>query len=299
MAGPIEVSETALTPELVEHLASQLKGSGQRLRIFEAAYSGKRSAPVDAAFLSLKTGLTKKQVAGVATRMARMGFFTQLNPHSATYKRISKIAEHKSKILHLASSPAAVAKHVTMRSSKSSITIVKSVRIPKPHTVRITCVSVDDIEEFSKVRNFRKSKVSLSTISLDETKFKEGLLKLLPGTDGFKDWGGERNDIFSQHLTLKGKRVVAAFALKGPFKHPPLTPGKMGKNGDQIQRLVFQAPAKLFVIQYEGSIAVTVYEQLESLLRAKASLTGEKLLYCIIDHMDSTRLRLAYPKEFS
>lgn len=298
MTTPIEVSDAALDPERLQTLAATLKRSSQKLLVFKAAYSGKRKAPVDALFLSQKTGLSKKRVTEIATGLARLGFLTQEKSHSGRYKRIPRITEYRGRLIRLASNSSLAARQVTMRTPKNDQKVVQVLRIPSPRKPTVIHVTIDDVKEFGKIKSIKNSQVDLSIKPLKEKNFKSGLHALMPGTDLFKDWGGERNDLFGQHLTLRGKRVKAAFALKGPFKNPPLTPGKMGQNGDQIQRLVFQAPANLFVIQYEGKIEISVYEQLEMLIRAKASLTGEKLYYCIIDHFDSARLRLAYPKVF-
>ena len=53
----------------------------------------------------------------------------------------------------------------------------------------------------------------------------------------------------STRLRIEGERRAAAFAFKGPGKTGRLTPRKMGKNGDQIQRLS-KCPAEVFLIQY-------------------------------------------------
>ena len=298
MHAPLEVSDAAFTPELIETLVQTLKKSKQKLQVFSAAYSGKRKAPIDAAFLAEKTGLSTKRVTEIATGFARKGFLTQLKNHSAKYNRILRISEERHKIIRQATNPATAAKHITMRNPKKSTIPFRTLHIPSPLKAKISQITINNISEFKKIKNIKNSNVDLSTKPLSEKKFKLGLGKLLPGTDLFKDWGGERNDLFGQHITLNGKRVTAAFALKGPFAKPPLTPGKMGKNGDQIQRLVMQASAKLFLVQYEGPIDASVYEQLELLVRAKATMIGSNLYYCIIDHMDSLKLRLAYPKFF-
>lgn len=71
----------------------------------------------------------------------------------------------------------------------------------------------------------------------------------------------------------------------------------MGKNADQIQRL-FQAPARLFVVQYWGQVAQSVVEQLKAFATAKAALEGDEVLYGLIDGDDSNRLIAAYSKAF-
>ena len=73
-------------------------------------------------------------------------------------------------------------------------------------------------------------------------------------------------------------------------------PGKMVKNGDQIQRL-FDSPAEVFLIQYEGEIEESVVSLMERLATAKSILHGS-VYYGIIDKDDTYRLRIAYPKAF-
>src|SRR5262245_52420615 len=111
-----------------------------------------------------------------------------------------------------------------------------------------------------------------------------------------KDWGGESNDIFTTKVKMKGVRRRAAFALKGPAKKGPLVPAMMGKNGDQIQRLL-KSPADVFFVQYEGEIKESIVELMEELAKAKA-LLGQQVFFGIIDKVDTYRLRLAYPKAF-
>jgi hypothetical protein len=70
----------------------------------------------------------------------------------------------------------------------------------------------------------------------------------------------------------------------------------MGKNGDQIQRL-FNSPAEVFFVQYEGEIGERVIELMEQLATAKA-IMGGKIFFGVIDRSDTYRLRLAYPRAF-
>jgi hypothetical protein len=97
---------------------------------------------------------------------------------------------------------------------------------------------------------------------------------------------------------VKGRRVAAGIALKGPAKTGPLTPAKMGKNGDQIQRLMSQS-IEIAIVQYEGEIAISVPYQLDKLAREKAQSEEKNIYFCVIDLVDSYRLRIAYPKAFA
>ena len=97
-------------------------------------------------------------------------------------------------------------------------------------------------------------------------------------------------------MKIGGKARRAAFALKGPAKKGALTPGMMGKNGDQIQRL-FGSPAEVFFVQYEGEIQESVIGTMEAFAKLRAAL-GLEVLFGVIDLRDSYRLRIAYPNAF-
>jgi hypothetical protein len=112
-----------------------------------------------------------------------------------------------------------------------------------------------------------------------------------------KDWGGETSDLYTSRLKSGGKRITAAFAFKGPGKKGKLVPGKMGKNGDQIQRL-FQEDADIFIVQYWSEIAPSILEHMRTFAIGKSAMTGREIKYGIIDGQDSERLRVAYRSNF-
>jgi hypothetical protein len=70
----------------------------------------------------------------------------------------------------------------------------------------------------------------------------------------------------------------------------------MGKNGDQIQRLM-QSPAEVFLVQYGGQIDPAVVTQMQQFAVAR-SLAGTPVYYGIIDGADSLRLAKAYKTQF-
>jgi len=55
-------------------------------------------------------------------------------------------------------------------------------------------------------------------------------------------------DLSSTQLVDKGKRIGAVFGFKGPGMWGPLTPKKMGKNGDQIGRM-YMGVGRVFILQ--------------------------------------------------
>jgi hypothetical protein len=113
----------------------------------------------------------------------------------------------------------------------------------------------------------------------------------------FKDWGGEKSDLWTTRIRVGGRRRSAAIALKGPGLKSKLTPARMGRNGDQIQRL-FTSTAEVFLVQHWREIDESVVVQLETFAKVKSLATGEEILFGTIDGEDSKRLTAAYPKEF-
>jgi hypothetical protein len=180
--------------------------------------------------------------------------------------------------------------------SRPKIKVVgHTVTIKVPFRPKVKTLYIDDVKEFQKVKSIKNIPPSMSPPRLPEAVVKKGIIELLGQELDPKDWGGEPNDIFTT-LTLGGKRKRVAFALKGPATKGPLVPGKMGKNGDQIQRL-FASPAQVFFVQYEEEIKESVVDLMARLATAKALMERE-VYYGVIDMTDTYRLRLAYPKAF-
>ena len=109
--------------------------------------------------------------------------------------------------------------------------------------------------------------------------------------------GRRANDLFTTRVRIKGKRIATAFAFKGPGTSGRLTPGKLGKNGDQIQRL-FLGPAEVFIVQYHGQIGQAVSEQMKAFATLNSVREGKQICYGVIDGEDSRRLIAAYPNKF-
>lgn len=149
---------------------------------------------------------------------------------------------------------------------------------------------VEDIDEFSVVANVPRPVDIQVMRSISENAFKICLAEIL-GDEPRPDWGGEMADHYSSHLHLNGRRVSAAFLLKGPARFSPMRLNHLGKNNDQIFRLA-QEPATLLIVQHCHEIT----EPVRATLRAFAVRPGSKRRYCLIDGHDSLRLLLAYEK---
>ena len=153
---------------------------------------------------------------------------------------------------------------------------------------------MDEIESLKKVKRI---KGDVAAPVLSETRFKEGVKRIIGETGKFRDWGGEQSDVFTSRVRVNGRRLPTAFAFKGPGKKGVLTPGGMGKNGDQIQRM-FKEPAQVFLVQYHAQVAASVPELMETHAQSKSFNTGERIYYGVIDGQDTRRLIAAYPRAF-
>jgi hypothetical protein len=148
---------------------------------------------------------------------------------------------------------------------------------------------VEDIDEFRRVVDVPGDVDWSQMKGISERAFKSCLCELL-GDQSRKDWGGERGDHFTSHIHLRGRRLTAAFLLKGPgsgFKQMEMV--HLGKNGDQIFRLASE-PAEMLVVQHCHEIGTAV----RATLRAFAVQPNRARRYCLIDGRDSFRLLVAY-----
>ncbi len=99
------------------------------------------------------------------------------------------------------------------------------------------------------------------------------------------DWGGEENDHYSGNVTVYGRRLTAAFLLKGPAKFREMTPAMCGKNGDQIYRLT-NCGADISVLQHAHIIGPAVRETLRSFVVTP----GRPRKFCVLDGQSTYRL---------
>jgi hypothetical protein len=158
---------------------------------------------------------------------------------------------------------------------------------------------VEDIDSFHYVRDMNAKNINHllknGYLDISEDAVQIGIEQILDVSFHKKDWGGERNDLYSANVVLNGARVSTAFLLKGNgCKATEMTIADCGKNGDQILRL-FESPAKLFVIQYVGNISENVITDATQKMKA-LNLSGHECRLLIIDGQDTARLLHAYGK---
>jgi hypothetical protein len=261
--------------------------------VFEAIYTGKMKTKSIQALMEMLPKMPRTRILDAGKALADNDIVTQTKEGYLTaYTKIEFIQRYRDKILTAAKNETKLKAIPTKRSITKGSAIV-TLRIPKTKNLA-TPITIDDVESFKAVK---KVPDGLDYVKMAEKKFKDGVAKILGEKGTFPDWGGELRDLSSTRLRIAGQRRRAAFAFKGPGKSGHLTPGKMGKHGDQIQRLA-KCPADVFLVQYWAEVDDSVMEQLEQLMRAKSYLESRKLWYAVIDGQDSARLIQAYPKQF-
>lgn len=280
--------------ENIAHAAKVLGRSIHRRRVFEVIYTDKRRAK-KVSDLMRTTSLPHRRVLDAGKRLAdnRLVKTTKVDGETA-YEKIDFFQSNKRRILSLASSPAKLAAFPTKRNPVPARAV--QVRV-SGQRAQIRHVTVDDIDSFRRVRHVGHE-VPETGDRYSEQNFKLGIQRVIGEGGRFKDWGGEVADLFTTKCRLDGRRRPVAIALKGPATRGKLTPRKMGKNGDQIQRL-FEAPAEAFLIQYCRQIEPSVLTQMKQFAIVKSLMTGTRVYYGAIDGNDSGRLVTAYPKAFT
>lgn len=120
---------------------------------------------------------------------------------------------------------------------------------------------------------------------VSEGQLKIWLADILGEPEVPKDWGGEQFDLWTDRVTIKGKRLRAAFALKGPAKFHAMTIADLGKNGDQVSRLA-NTVADLLVVQHCHAITAPV----QHMLHAFAADPANPRQYMTIDGYNTIRI---------
>jgi hypothetical protein len=281
--------------ENIVHAAQIIGRSKARRAVFEEIYRGKKKIKtVDE--LMVATGLSRKHVLTEAKKLAGNGIVAQLKVDGRTaYEKDETFTQHKGRVLALVDDPSKRSKYPTKQQPSGQQSTVVQIRLarsqPPPQLI-----TIDDVESFAAVRQTAATS-SQGLSNLREERVKRFLQRVIGETYAFKDWGGERNDLYTNKLRFRGKRRAAAFALKGRATTGPLTPKKMGKNGDQLGRL-FASGAQLFFVVYHSKIDEAVIQQMHAFALGRA-LGGARVYYCVIDGDDLARLVAAYPNEFA
>jgi len=292
---PFDVSDSRSNPaDQIAHAVQVLGRARQRIAVFNAIYRGKKKAKTVNEIATM-TGLDRVRVLQEGKRLADNGIVHQIVGLGVTaYEKDRFYSAQRNRILRLVRNPAAFAAFPTKARPSGLVPSQITIRIPRVR-IQARYLTVDEIDSFSRVRQARVDPADYTPIP--EARFKAGIASILGERGRFSDWGGERNDLYTNRVRIHGRRYPAAFAFKGPGTSGVLTPRAMGKNGDQIQRL-FKTPACVFFVQYWGQIAESVSEQMEEFAKAKSAVEGSIVYFGVIDGDDSNRLLKAYPRAF-
>lgn len=289
---PINVTDVrSNNNDQLVYAAKKIGKSKVRQMVFTAICGGKKKTKSITNIVE-KTGLPRKRVLEEAIKLHNFKVLEQVKAGTdPVYQKDSFYCQYTKQILTLANNGNRLKKIPTKTSPKIGNLTIK-VSVPRTN-IRPKFLTIDGVDSFSKVWQTSPS----STIPpLYEKKFKAGMKSILGEIGNFQDWGGEIDDLYS-YIKIKGERLRCAFAFKGKGTTGILIPAKMGKRGDQIQRL-FRSPADVYFIQYWGQIDESIIEQMEKIAIAKSALELRKIYYGIINGNDSSRLYIAYKKHF-
>jgi hypothetical protein len=278
--------------EQIAHAVGVLKRSARLQEMFDAICKGGKK-PKTVKRLMQRTGRSQVTVLQLGGKLAdaQLVHKTKVDGETA-YAKDRYLASKRATIQRLIKDPKKLDKLPTKYSPRQGGAAVVKIVVPRAK-IQIREVTCDDFDQFSKIKKIAFA--PKKTVS--ERAFKDGILKLIGDSGKFQDWGGEPNDLYTSRLRYKGNRRAIAFAFKGPGTTGALTPRKLGKNGDQIQRL-FLSPAEIFIVQYHDQIGQAVIEQMKAFASLNSVREGKAIWYGVIDGDDSNRLIAAYPRHF-
>src|SRR5258708_32565307 len=162
-------------------------------------------------------------------------------------------------------------------------------------TERPELIPINEIDSFSRAVEVPASAVvSISQpLKLAERDVKRLVAEIIGEPYIGADWGGEADDLMSDRVILGSRRVPVSFIFKGPAKRGALTLAMMGRNGDQLDRML-QQPADLFVIQHCDAISASVRRHLRRGIIALRATGHERAVGSVWDGSDCARLFVAH-----
>lgn len=283
--------------ETILHAVKIIGRSKARRDVFEEIYRGKKKEK-SVSDLMKATGLDRVRVLQEGRKLAANGVVEQVRVDGETaYKKYDAYSQHKRAVLDLVAHPEKKDRYPTKQEPRiagSAVThrFVVPRSAPQPQEV-----TIDGIEAFSEVRKWTAGSANLDLSRVPEEQIKRFLVRVIGEPNEFRDWGGEKNDIYTTRLRFRNARRTAAFAIKGRATSGTLTPRKMGANGDQVIRLL-ASEAEIFFVAYHGKVDQAIHEQLRAHGLGRA-MSGKRVYYCVIDGTDLGRLATAYAAEFA
>ncbi len=232
MTNAIEVCDSLSNTEEQIERAAKTVGRGARRMVFEAIYHHKAKVK-SVGDIARKTGLSRLRVLQEGRHLSRRGIVRQTKKDGDTaYEMIEFFHAHKKEILRFAADPKKLDKLPTKR--KLGATLPKFVTISSSGAT-VNRITIDDVRSFAKIRKINGAGSLPATVT--EGQFKRGVQAIIgePGT--FKDWPGEKSDLYTTRIRINGKRLAAAFAFKGLWRE-----GKIGSWTDGKKRRSGSAP---------------------------------------------------------
>lgn len=287
--------------ELVVGICKSLGKDKNKRKIFEFLY-GRGSKPRSTAEIAAAVSAPEQSIINAIQSLASDGIvtFTNIAPKDGGravkgYSKQPNLAGLKKKVIRGLDNPPSLKKIPTKWTPATVTASTIRLSVPKK-SVKVREIHLEDIGTFKKARKVKPTSLRLDKIG--ERAFANGIQRITNEPGVFKDWGGESSDFLTSRLEVKGRRRTAAFAFKGKGQPSRLVPAKMGKNGDQAQRLFAEA-AEVFVVQHWREIDGSVRRLVEQLAIAKSFSTGKEVFFWILDGQDSMRIVEAYPKSFT
>ncbi|MEO6701017.1 MAG: hypothetical protein ABIP57_05900 [Jatrophihabitantaceae bacterium] len=158
---------------------------------------------------------------------------------------------------------------------------------------RPALISIDEIDTFARVKEVPATGVQhLCPLDLLEDVVEQIIVKVIGEPFTQKDWGGELDDLFTHNVYLDGRAVRTSMLLKGRGLSTVMKMKNLGKNGDQVTRMVKQ-PADLFIVQHVNRIDASVVAHLRDSVMARRA-EGYGAVGSIWDGVAVARLGVAY-----
>src|SRR6266478_5600048 len=191
--------------------AAKIVGRGkQRRAVFEAIYFGKKKWKRVSDIVKA-TGLTPMRVLQEGGKFAGNHLVEQCKLKGETaYAKDKALSHHKKEILGAAGSPKKLARIATKQNPRGAGGTNFQIKLSNA-SVKPRLITVDSISSFKRVRGVTVDP-KLRLNKLPESQVKDAFKAILGETHEFKDWGGEKNDLFTNKLRIASKRRRAAFA---------------------------------------------------------------------------------------
>lgn len=156
-------------------------------------------------------------------------------------------------------------------------------------------ISIEEIDTFRQAAEIPSGDVTAIShpLQLPERDVKRLVAGIIGESSVPKDWGGESDDLYSTRVRVGGRPTPTSFIFKGPAKAGALTLAALGKNGDQLDRMLNQE-ARLYVVQHCDVVDPSVRRHLARGIIALRAAGKEDAVGSVWDGNDCARLFVAH-----